>query len=95
MAAAPLLENFMRKLLAPEIFYLDSATFTERGSLTQQVDTIGIISTSYLNKIIPDEFRSRQLFAPVSGQSTVDNTRPVVVSSCTEHDRSRPVLKTI
>lgn len=29
MAAAPVLENFLRKLLAPEIFYLDSATFTE------------------------------------------------------------------
>lgn len=44
------------KLLAPEVFYLDSATFTERGSLTQQVDTMCIISTSYLNKMIPDEF---------------------------------------
>ena len=56
MAAAPVLENFMRKLLAPEIFYLDSATFTEKGLLTQQVDTMCIISTSYLNKMIPDEF---------------------------------------
>lgn len=55
MAAAPVLENFMRKLLAPEIFYLDSATFTERGSLSQQVDTMCIISTSY-DKMIPDEF---------------------------------------
>ena len=55
MASAPVLENFMGKLLAPEIFYLDSATFTERGSLTQQVDTMCIISTSY-NKMIPDEF---------------------------------------
>ena len=57
MAAAPVLGNLMQKLLAPEIFYLDSAAFTERKSLTQQVDTMCIISTSY-NKMIPEEFVS-------------------------------------